>query len=188
MKKFSIPCIFNGMKSPFTIYIGAPEDSHHPLHFQADWLSRERGGTIPSEIMESIAKLKELADKNNVSFEDLCVYALGTAAQDGSEQEEAYEKANQESEEDNENESDNELEEEDNYSDESDEEAENEYNDNEDDEVINEEEQEDDEEYEIDEDEDEDEMRKKYNQLSWKDKIRTNRGEFVEKEKNKKNV
>lgn len=81
MKKFTVPCYFGATKSPFTIYIGEPEDKHHPLHFQADWLSKERGGTIPSEVMDSIAKLKELADKNNVSFEELCVYAL-TAAQE----------------------------------------------------------------------------------------------------------
>lgn len=81
MKKFTVPCNFGGVKSPFTIYIGAPEEQHHPLHFQADWLSKERGGNIPSEVMDSIAKLKELADKNNVSFEDLCVYALGAAAE-----------------------------------------------------------------------------------------------------------
>ena len=31
--------------------------------------------------MDSIAKLKDLADKNGVSFEELCVYALGTAQQ-----------------------------------------------------------------------------------------------------------
>jgi hypothetical protein len=82
MKKFSVPCDFNGTQSPFTIYIGMPEDKHHPLHFQADWLSKERGGTIPAEVMDSIAKLKELADKNNVSFEELCVYALGAAQQE----------------------------------------------------------------------------------------------------------
>lgn len=86
MKKFTVPCDFNGVKSPFTIYIGEPEDSHHPLHFQADWLTRERGGNIPGEVMDSIAKLKELADKNNVSFEELCVYALG-AASSGAEEE-----------------------------------------------------------------------------------------------------
>ena len=85
MKKFTVPCTFAGEKAPFTIYIGDPEDKHHPLHFQSDWLSKERGGTIPSEVMESIAKLKELADRNNVSFEELCVYALGAAAQQNQE-------------------------------------------------------------------------------------------------------
>lgn len=82
MKKFSVPCNFNGQVAPFTIYIGSPKDGNHPLHFQADWLSKERGGTIPPEVMDSIAKLKDLADKNNVSFEDLCVYALGAAQQE----------------------------------------------------------------------------------------------------------
>ncbi len=82
MKKFTVPCNFNGVQAPFTIYIGSPEDNHHPLHFQADWLSKERGGTIPQEVMDSIQKLKGLADKNHVSFEDLCVYALGAAQQE----------------------------------------------------------------------------------------------------------
>jgi hypothetical protein len=32
--------------------------------------------------MDSVAKLKELSDQNNATLEDLCVYVLGTAAQD----------------------------------------------------------------------------------------------------------
>lgn len=76
VKKFTVPCDFGGVKAPFTIYIGYPEVSHHPLHFQAEWLSKHRGGTIPGDVMDSIAKLFELAKKNNVSFEELCVYAL----------------------------------------------------------------------------------------------------------------
>lgn len=78
MKKFSINCDFGGVSAPFVIYIGNPEPSHHPLHFQGEWLSKNRGGTIPSDIMESINKLFELSKKNNVSFEDLCVYALNS--------------------------------------------------------------------------------------------------------------
>jgi hypothetical protein len=39
MKKFTINCDFGGQMSPFAIYIGKPEGAHHPLHFQADWLS-----------------------------------------------------------------------------------------------------------------------------------------------------
>ncbi len=79
MKKFTINCVFGAVKSPFTVYIGTPEQQHHPLHFQAEWLSKQRGGTIPAEVMESIAKLKDLALKNNVSFEELCAYALEAA-------------------------------------------------------------------------------------------------------------
>lgn len=82
MKKFTINCDFGGQIAPFAIYIGQPEQGHHPLHFQADWLSKNRGGTIPSAVMDAISKLKDLAEKNNVSFEELCVYALGAAQQD----------------------------------------------------------------------------------------------------------
>jgi hypothetical protein len=99
VKKFTVPCDFGGQKSPFTIYIGDPKPDHHPLQFQSNWLSKERGGTIPAEVMDSIAKLKDIADQNNVSFEDLCVYALG-AAQQG-----------EESAEENENDEENEAEE-----------------------------------------------------------------------------
>lgn len=79
MKKFVINCNFNGQMSPFAIYIGDPEPSHHPLHFQADWLSKERGGVIPGEVMDAVAKLYELSKKNNVALDELCVYALGSA-------------------------------------------------------------------------------------------------------------
>ena len=76
MKKFTVPCNFGGQKAPFTIYIGDPEPLHHPLHFQAEWLGKVRGGTIPGDVMDNIAKLFELSKKNNVSFEELCVYAI----------------------------------------------------------------------------------------------------------------
>jgi len=89
MKKFTVPCDFGGQKAPFTIYIGDPEPKHHPLYFQSNWLSKERGGTIPGEVMDSIAKLKDIADQNNVSFEDLCVYALGAAQQESEEKAES---------------------------------------------------------------------------------------------------
>jgi hypothetical protein len=81
MKKFTINCDFGGQMSPFTIFIGKPEHAHHPLHFQADWLSKARGGMIPGEVMEAVSQLQELAEKNGVSLEELCVYALGSDAQ-----------------------------------------------------------------------------------------------------------
>ena len=81
MKKFTINCDFGGQMAPFTIFIGKPQQGHHPLHFQADWLSNNRGGMIPGEVMEAITQLQELSDKNNVSLENLCVYALGTDEQ-----------------------------------------------------------------------------------------------------------
>ncbi len=82
MKKFTVNCDFGGQIAPFTIYVGDPEPEHHPLHFQAEWLSKTRGGTIPGPVMEAVSNLKSLADKNKVSFEELCVYALGAAQQE----------------------------------------------------------------------------------------------------------
>lgn len=79
MKKFVVPCDFGGQKSPFTIYIGKPKPENHPLQSQSNWLSKERGGSIPPEVMDSIAKLRSLAAQHKVSFEELCVYALGAA-------------------------------------------------------------------------------------------------------------
>lgn len=81
MKKFTVPCDFGGQKAPFDVYIGNPKPGNHPLQNQASWLSKERGGTIPQEVMDSFQKLLDLAEKNNVSFEDLCVYALNAAGQ-----------------------------------------------------------------------------------------------------------
>jgi len=76
MKKFTVPCAFGSGTAPFAIYIGDPEPAHHPVHFQSEWLTKHRGGVIPGKVMDSISRLYELAKKNNVSFEELCVYAL----------------------------------------------------------------------------------------------------------------
>lgn len=85
MKKFVVNCDFGGQLAPQTIFIGTPEAQHHPLHFQNDWLTKERNGQIPPDFMESITKLKNLADKNGVRLEDVCVYALGSAMQQSAE-------------------------------------------------------------------------------------------------------
>ena len=82
MKKIKITCVFSGKKSPVPFYIGAPKSGSHPIHFQADWLSKERGGAVPPEVMESLEKLHALSEKNDVSFEELCSYALNAASND----------------------------------------------------------------------------------------------------------
>jgi hypothetical protein len=86
MKKFTIPCQFGDVKAPFNIYIGEPVADAHPLEQQAAWLLRERGGVIPAEVMDSFKKLQDIAIENNVSFEDLCVYALGTSQTENNEE------------------------------------------------------------------------------------------------------
>ncbi|QHD65514.1 DUF2610 domain-containing protein [Neorickettsia findlayensis] len=82
MKKFTVPCQFGPQTAPFTIYIGSPRRDTHPIYNQATWLSKERGGVVPQKVMDSLSKLRELAEENNVSFEDLCVYALKVAEQE----------------------------------------------------------------------------------------------------------
>jgi hypothetical protein len=82
MKKFTIPCDFNGQKHPFAVYVGLPRDDRHPLQNQAHWLSSEKGGNIPPEVMESFQKLHAIAKENDVVFEDLCMYALGQASEE----------------------------------------------------------------------------------------------------------
>jgi hypothetical protein len=79
VKRFTIPCDFSGQQIPVVLYIGAPHSDFHPLHFQNTWLSSVKGGKIPADVMDSIEKLRNLAKKNNVSFEELCFYAINVA-------------------------------------------------------------------------------------------------------------
>jgi hypothetical protein len=80
-KEFSIPCSFGaGGTQNVVFYIGAPSPDKHPIHFQAAWLQQVKGGTVPPDIMQSIQKLYELADKHKISFEELCYYAINVAS------------------------------------------------------------------------------------------------------------
>ena len=77
VKKFTTDCDFGGQKSPVTFYLGEPSpDSPHPIAFQNKWLSTSRGGIIPPQIMDSFSKLREISEKNRLSFEDLCDYVV----------------------------------------------------------------------------------------------------------------
>ena len=98
-KEFEFDCDFGGQRAKFKFYIGTPQEGHHPLQFQAKWLSDERGGTIPDDVMKAISQLNDLAKKNGVPLPDLCVYALGFAheeAQATPQDEDADESENQE--------------------------------------------------------------------------------------------
>lgn len=76
VKKFTANCDFGGQKAPVDLYVGNPAVGSHPLAFQSKWLSSTKRGIIPAEIMNSFAKLVEIAEKNRVSFEDLCEYVI----------------------------------------------------------------------------------------------------------------
>ena len=93
MKKFKIPCNFSGKSSPVTFYIGNPSKDHNPIQFQAEWLSKERGGSVPPEIMKNLEELRDLAEKNGVPFEELCTYALEAIQTDKSLDKEKIDKA-----------------------------------------------------------------------------------------------
>lgn len=80
MRPFMIPCDFAGRKVPFPIYVGEPKPDNHPLQNQSWWLSSVRGGTIPQDVMDSFEKLHNISKEHNVSFEELCVYAMEEAA------------------------------------------------------------------------------------------------------------
>ncbi len=76
IKKFTVPCDFGNQSLPFTIYIGEPKPDVHPVYHQDGWLVKERGGSIPNKVKNSLEKLYNLAQENGISFSDLCVYAL----------------------------------------------------------------------------------------------------------------
>lgn len=79
VKKLTIPCNFNGSTAAVDLFIGNPNQGQHPLNFQTKWLSTEKGGQVPEDIMNSIAKVQRIAEQNNVSFEELCFYAITVA-------------------------------------------------------------------------------------------------------------
>ena len=80
MKRFTIPTDFDGVKYPFNVYV---TDSWQFLEDQFTWVEKVRGGKVPKEVTDSFRRLYKIAKDNKVSFMDLCVYALGTAAGDG---------------------------------------------------------------------------------------------------------
>ena len=83
VKQFTIPCQFGNETAPVTLYIGHPENTHHPIQFQSNWLSSVKGGTIPQDLMDTLQKLHDLANENGADFEELCYYALISATQGG---------------------------------------------------------------------------------------------------------
>jgi len=79
--KFTIACDFAGQKQPFDLYVGKPKDGSHPFSFQSNWLSKEKSGSVPGDVVEAVQKLYDLSVSSAADFEDLCYYALTTASQ-----------------------------------------------------------------------------------------------------------
>lgn len=79
-KKFSAPCNFNGVSSPFTFWISDDyKPGNHPLDFQTKWLSSARGGILDPKISEGIMQIAQISEKNKISFEYLFGIAMNAA-------------------------------------------------------------------------------------------------------------
>lgn len=73
VKSLKLNCIMHdGSMSPVTFFIGNPAKDSHPIKFQADWLQNQFGASVSEDIMDSLKKLHEVAEKNRIEFEDLC--------------------------------------------------------------------------------------------------------------------
>ena len=82
MQKIKIPCSFRGgAKSEVEFYVGSPQDGKHPIGHQAHWLSKERGGTVPEGVMDSIREIQNLSKENEVPFEQLFEHAWNSSNQ-----------------------------------------------------------------------------------------------------------
>lgn len=76
MKKLTLNCKFSSGTSPVSFYIGDSAQDRHPIDFQSKWLAKNYGGKVPEEIMDSLRNLKEISQRNRVSFEELCEYVF----------------------------------------------------------------------------------------------------------------
>ncbi len=79
MKRFTIPTDFNGEKSPFNIYLLSGRRGYLELQDQFRWVYEYRNGVVPEDVQDSFRRLHNLAKKNNVDYQALCVYALAEA-------------------------------------------------------------------------------------------------------------
>lgn len=78
-KRLTVPAYFDDVMIPIDFYLLEwPE--HYPflgIDDQLKWLKEARGGKVAPELSEAIRELHKTALENNVSFGDLCIYALG---------------------------------------------------------------------------------------------------------------
>lgn len=80
MKKFTVPITAGELKEVFDVYV-SDRAIGHPwpgIQDQAKWIKDARGFDVAPVIIESFDKLQSLAWKNKVSFQDLCIYAVGS--------------------------------------------------------------------------------------------------------------
>ncbi|WP_052754496.1 DUF2610 domain-containing protein [Calothrix sp. 336/3] len=79
MKRFTVSINCGTVKSPFHIYVWDWKLDESPTNAQFTWVEKARGCEVPKDVVESFQKLYKIARDNNVSFQELTVYALGEA-------------------------------------------------------------------------------------------------------------
>lgn len=81
MKRFTVPITCGTVKYPFQVYIWDWEMDYAPTRDQFTWIEQARGCEVPNDVVDSFQKLYDIARENNVSYQELTVYALGNASE-----------------------------------------------------------------------------------------------------------
>lgn len=79
-KKITVDYKFSGKTTQTHLYIGDPANEVSPIKFQQSVLAK-MGGEIPEYIVDSFAKIHEIAKKNRVSFESVVEYVIADIKQ-----------------------------------------------------------------------------------------------------------
>ena len=74
MKVFAVPVVVKGQKQRVSFAVGNPDSTHHPLHFQMEYLSKN-GGELSPNFADGFSNLHALAVKYKISLDLLCYYA-----------------------------------------------------------------------------------------------------------------
>jgi hypothetical protein len=76
LRRFSAPIDCEGAADRFSFYVWDVTEGPPPTDLQFDWLEGARKCKVSKDIRDAFRKLFDIAKTNNVSFSDLCVYAL----------------------------------------------------------------------------------------------------------------
>ena len=80
MKKITVPCHKDGKSQMFDFFISDfPYGEENPLKYQSQWLKETSGFEVHPGVVDSLIKLRKLSEQNDVSFEELVIYALEMA-------------------------------------------------------------------------------------------------------------
>ncbi|MEO0397629.1 MAG: DUF2610 domain-containing protein, partial [Cyanobacteria bacterium P01_A01_bin.137] len=80
MKRFTVPITCGTFTSPFHVYVWDWELDYAPTRDQFTWVEQARGCEVPDDVVDSFQKLYDIARENNVSYQELTVYALNQAS------------------------------------------------------------------------------------------------------------